>query len=407
MGVVCADFDGDGHADLATTALEGVFLSYGLRDAKFEEPRKLIDGWCSSISVADFDSDGQLDLFVGRYVQWSAEQDIWCTLDGALKSYCTPELYEASSCVLLMGTGDRRFSDRSRAMRVDLPAKTLGSVALDVDADGDVDILVANDTMPDFFLRNEGDHFDEVGIEMGMALSTTGMSRAGMGIDALFLEEFELPAFVVAHFSGEATGLFVQHGESGFFDEASRRGVGAATRPLLSFGLLSVDLDLDGQLDLVSANGHIESEIARWRPGHSFRQPLSVLRNDGGNFVPAELSIALPQLIGRGLASADLDGDGDADLVVCQNGDTPLILRNDSTWQRVLIVEAAAAASVEVVLESGRTLRRARVVGNSYLSSSESALRFGLLATDRPHRVLVNGEQLEPASWAVQEMTQG
>ena len=387
MGAVAADLDDDGAQDLVLSGLEGLFLLRGDGHGGFAAPRSLADGWCTATCALDADGDAKLEIFAGRYVEWSPQSDIWCSLDGAHKSYCTPELYAATTPLLLRADGTALALPK-------LQCKVLGAVANDMDGDGWTDLVVANDTMPDLYLRSLGDgSFEEIGLASGMALSPRGLARAGMGIDIADFAGDGRPGIAVGHFSGETMGLYRALRPNVFFDEAARRGLAEPTLPELTFGLLCVDLDLDGRPDLVTANGHIESEIAKYRPSHSYRQALGVYRNLGESFSTVPV-LAGRDFVGRGLAAGDLDDDGDLDLVLTQNGDGALILRNEADpprWLRVDLNSLWAAGST-IVLRTDRRELVARVhLGNSYLSCSAPQACFGLQADETPQRLSVKG----------------
>lgn len=381
MGGLAEDFDGDGHIDLLITALEGGFICYGDGDFGFTPPSQLAEGWCTAASALDFDGDGDSDLFIGRYVEWSPQSDLWCTLDGETKSYCTPEVYAPTRGMLLRNDGGRSFT---MVEDFEAPTKALGSVAVDVDDDGWTDLLVANDTMPDLYLRNlAGAGFEELGLASGMALSREGMARAGMGIDAAQLIGEARIDLAVGHFAAEASGIYRNAGENLFLDEAQLRGLDAPTRGELTFGLLILDLNLDGRRDLITANGHIEPDIQNFRPGQRWRQPLGIyLQRDDGGFDAVD-ALEAGEFVARGLAHGDFDGDGDPDLVFTQNGGPPVLLENASEFERVIVVRDLPPGASIQLRTNRRTLRGDLRVGNSYLSCSEPVVRFALARGER------------------------
>jgi hypothetical protein len=380
FGGAAADFDADKNPDLIITTLEGAYYLRGHGDGHFDEGVLVADGWCTSVALLDFDADGRLDAFVGRYVDWSPEKDLWCTLDGEHKSYCTPEVYAASNCIALHNLGDGRFEAWPHLKQ---DAKALGVVAADLDDDGWTDVIVASDTTPDLYYVNQsGRGFVEAGLRSGMALSSTGRARGGMGVDVADLIPGDGLDLAVGHFAGEAMGFYRNGGEFGFLDEAQRRGLDAPTRAELTFGLLALDLDLDGDVEVVTANGHIEPEIHLYRPGHRWKQRLGVYSHVDENSFAAIAGAPQTEWVGRGLAHGDFDGDGDADLILTQNAGTPVVLENRSPWDRVIVLRGLTAGTT-AWLQTDRRLRRDDLrVGNSYLSCSEAVLRFGLGADE-------------------------
>ena len=395
MGTAVGDVDNDGDLDLLVTGVGGERLYLNRGDGVFDDASAAwglaSEGFGSSAAFADIDGDGWLDLFAGRYVAWSPEGDLRCTPDGEHRSYCTPEAYRGARNLLYRNRGGRRFEEVGAEAGVGvLEGKTLGVAVLDLDGDLDPDLAVANDTTRNFLYRNRGDGtFDEVGLEAGIALGHSGAPRGAMGIDAGDLDGDGDPDLVIGNFAQEMGAVYRQRRGGTFADDAPALGVGLPTLMTLAFGALAADLDGDGWLDLVFANGHIEPDIARFQPLQSYAQPLAVFRNLGGrSFAAVEPgdgdALARP-LVGRGLAAGDLDGDGDPDLVITQNGGPARVLRNDAPGGRYLRLRLAGRSSnrtgfgARVEVEAGgRTIRRWLTSGRSYLSACEPVVTVGL-----------------------------
>ncbi len=416
MGAAAGDCDADGDADLLLTSLHGnrlmrndggrftdVTAEAGVgggtwRDGQGREHPE----WSSSAAFFDADGDGDLDLFVANYVRWSVETDVFTTLDGRTKAYTTPTMYPGLRPRLFLNRGDGTFTDGSAALAMDPQAdpKSLGVLVTDFDRDGRPDVFVANDTQPNQLFRNLGDgRFVDVALKAGVAFDETGRARAGMGVGETVREGGQV-AVAVGNFSREAVAFFERFPAGLFVDRAAPCGLGAATMPVLTFGLVFGDFDLDGQDDLVLANGHLEPSIAGVQHEVTYAQPLQIFLGVGRRFADASALVgpdfARPR-VGRGLASLDYDRDGDPDLVVTENGGPAALLRNDRDpgrrHLRVVLAGRApntAAVGAAVTVRAGGRERTATVrSGGSYLSQSEFALTFGLGAAEVVERVAV------------------
>lgn len=401
MGVAVGDVDGDGSADLLVTGLNGnrLFLNDG--KGRFRDATKgsgvESTGWATSAAFGDFDGDGILDLFVGRYVDWTPKTDLACTLDGRNKSYCTPERYPGVTSHLFKGLGGGRFRDVTKAAGVENPlGKALGVAVRDIDGDGRLDIFVANDTAPNNLFRNvktvDGvPLFTDVAIETGVAVGEDGRARGAMGAAFADTKGDGGVSLAVGNFSNEMWSFWSAGPKGDFFaDESVTSGLGRTSLLPLTFGVQFADLDLDGLLDVVGVNGHVENSVQDVQPTVTYRQPMLVFRGMGaGRFadVSAQAGDAvLKPVVGRGLAVADLDGDGLPDLVVTENGGPARILRNATkTPHRAveLVLKGAAtntgAVGARVTCSAGAKRRIDEVSGgDGYLSVSERIVRIGL-----------------------------
>ena len=408
LGAAAADYDNDGHTDLYVTALGPNRLFRGRGDGTFEDVTASAgvgdERFSTSALWFDYDADGSLDLFVANYVEWTPETDIFCTLDGEAKSYCTPESYPGQRPTLYRNRGDGTFEDVTVAAGLDVPSsKALGVAMLDFDGDGWMDFFVANDTEPDQLFRNRGDGtFEDVGLVAGVAFSEGGVARAGMGVDAADYDGSGRPSLVVGNFSNEMIALFHNEGGGLFIDEAPRSEVGSTSLLTLAFACFFFDYDLDGRPDIFAANGHVADDIERVQARVTYAQPPHLFRNlGGGRFVEAVPSVG-PALgapmVARGAAYADYDRDGDLDLLVTINNGPARLLRNDGgSANNVLRVRTVGVASnrdgvgarVEVTLPDGGTSWQRVKTGSSYASQSELPLTFGLGQADAVDSVRV------------------
>ena len=396
LGTAIADYDNDGDSDIYITALKGDRLFRNNGQGRFADVTQAAgidnDDFGTSAAWFDYDRDGRLDLFVANYVRWSPEEDLWCSLDGETKSYCTPESYTGVSSRLFRNLGDGRFEDATQAARLfDDTSKALGVTVFDYDRDGWPDLFVANDTQPNKLYHNEQNGtFRELGLSAGIAFGEDGRARGAMGVDAADYDRSGRPHLVVGNFSNEMLNLYHNEGRGLFVDDAPTSAVGRASLLSLTFGMFFFDYDLDGLPDIFAANGHLDAEIERVQPKVRFAQPPLLFRNLGnGRFDPAldEVGEDIAQpLVARGAAYADYDRDGDLDILVSTNDGPARLYRNDggnaNSHLRLRLVgrpsnRSAIGAEVTVRSPSGEQWRTVRT-GSSYCSQSELPLTFGI-----------------------------
>jgi enediyne biosynthesis protein E4 len=395
MGASVADYDGDGRDDVYVTALNRNFLFHNL-GGRFEEVSVKAsvrdNGWGTSSAWLDYDSDGLSDLYVCRYVDWSPTHDLFCTLDGKTKSYCTPERYAGVSSHLYRNAGGGRFIDVTNATGTgNTNQKALGVAPWDFDGDGRVDLLVANDTAPNNLFRNKGDGtFEDVGIPAGVAVDEAGRARGAMGAAWADTKNGPGAALAIGNFSNELKSLYWTDSGEVFLDESPRSGVGPSSLLDLTFGVLFLDADLDGRMDLLLANGHVEPTVQAVQKDVAYRQAPALYWNAGdGRFslLGARSGDLSAPLVARGAASADLDGDGDVDVVLFENGGPARVYLNPTNAPQKSVrirLEGSGKSNRDAIgarvtaTFGGRTLTQQVSGGQSYLSASEKTLTFGL-----------------------------
>ena len=409
LGVAAADYDNDGFADLYFTGLgpNKLYRNNGNRTFTDVTAKAGVGdpGFSTSAAWFDYDRDGRLDLYVANYVQWSIDQDLFCTLDGKSKSYCTPESYRGQSGTLYHNRGNGAFEDVTRRAGLHDPAsKALGVTLIDFDNDGHLDLFVSNDTQPNRLYRNKGNgSFVDVAVRAGVAFNEAGVARAGMGVDAADYDGSGRQSLIIGNFSNEMMSLYRNEGTGLFIDDAPTSTIGQATLLTLTFACFFFDFDLDGRLDIFAANGHVADDIERVQPKVKYAQPAHLFRNlDGRRFqeVTASLGQALAKpVVARGAAHGDYDGDGDLDLLVTENNGPARLLRNDGgNVNRVVRVRLEGTSSNRSAIGARVTLTTdgggARVAyvrtGSSYLSQSESTVTFGLGPDRQPSGLQVS-----------------
>jgi enediyne biosynthesis protein E4 len=408
MGVAVGDFNNDGFPDLFVTCVGQSRLFQNTGKGRFTDVTRASglggrEAFSSSAMWVDVDRNGLLDLFVCNYVRWSPEHDVFCSVDGKRKSYCTPEAYRGETCWLFRNRGNGTFEDVTATCGIfDSSSKSLGVAMVDHDQDGWPDIFVANDTQPNKLYRNQRNGtFKDVALEAGVALSDDGKARAGMGVDAADFANTGRAGIAITNFEGEMIGLFSGQAPGLYRDVTTASGVGSASRTRLGFGCLFADMDLDGHLDLVVANGHIDDTVRNISGNTGYAQAPHLFLNQGGgtfrDVAPAAGGGFAQPRVGRGLAYGDFDGDGDVDLLITTNNGPPVLFRNDQTAGRrslrfrlVGVKSNRDAIGATVRIHHGGT-SQTRVVksGSSYLSQSELPVTFGVGARDRVERVVI------------------
>ncbi len=394
-GISVADYDNDGDEDFYFSTLYENMLFRN--DGGWFTDVSEASGACSnaeyssSILFFDADRDGWLDLYVGNYIDWTIENDLWCTADGVTKDYCTPELYTGVPSRFYRNNGDGTFTDQTEAAGfLPVPGKALGVAELDFNKDGWSDLVVSCDTEPDLLYENNQDGtFSERGAISGIAYNIHGLTRAGMGIDVGVVDNTGEETIFVGNFAREMIGVFRHMGNGIFVNRSAASKIGYTSRLTLTFGLFLFDVDWDGDLDLFTANGHIMTEIEKTEDGLLYKEPPHLFLNRGdGVFEDAAGAIGgvfSRRILGRGAAYADYDRDGDQDILIPSNEGPAYLWRNDRKTGHGLRVKLegresnrnAIGARIVVAVGDQRMERRVRT-GSSYLSQMEKTVTFGL-----------------------------
>ena len=396
MGVAVGDYDNDGYDDLLVTTYGHVHLFHNNRNGTFTDVTRKAglegpDEFGASAAWVDYDRDGHLDLVVANYVQWSLQKDLYCTMDGKSKSYCTPETYPGESVRLWHNRGNGTFEDvTKKAGLYDTSSKSLGITVFDANQDGWPDIAISNDTQPNkLYINNHNGTFTEQGVPAGIAYSADGVARAGMGIDAGDYDHSGYPSLLVTNFSNQMVALFHNEKNGLFADIGPESEIGRASLLTLGFGCFFFDYNLDGWPDIYVADGHLDSDIERIQQRVRFAEPPHLFRNMNGKGFE-DVAAAMGKefdaaRVARGAAHGDINNDGAPDIAITTNGGPASLFLNEGTTNHALRIKLEGTKSnrdgigAEVSVKAGNLAQKEMLrSGSSYLSASELVLTFGL-----------------------------
>ena len=420
LGATVGDYDNDGYDDLFVTAYGQSHLFHNNGNGTFTDVTQKagfggVKEFSTSAAWVDYDKDGRLDLVVANYVTWSPEADLYCTMDGKSKSYCTPESYKGASIRLWHNNGDGTFSDVTKQAGLYEPtSKTLGIAILDFDNDAWPDILISNDTQPNKLYRNNGNGtFTEKAVVAGVAFSEDGVARAGMGVDTADYDRSGNTSLMITNFSNQMISLYHNEGRGLFVDEAPRSEVGRASLLTLGFGCFFFDYDLDGWPDILVVNGHIDPDIQKVQANVKYAEPPHLFRNLGkGKFAEvtktAGAAFATAR-VGRSVAYADVYNNGRLDILMSTNGGPVSLFKNEAMGTanhslRVKLIGTKSnrdgiGAVVRVTTAEGTQTQMLRS-GSSYLSASELVLTFGVGQQNK-----VDSVEIRWPSWQVDKVS--
>ncbi len=396
MGCAIADYDNDGYPDILVTAYGRCTLYHNNGNGTFtdvtDKSGLASPGWTTSAVWFDYDNDGKLDLFLCSFVQYSVDSDVFCG-DNKLgrRFYCIPRVFKPTPSLLYHNNGDGTFTEVSAGTGIQRAmGKALGVVATDINNNGLMDLFVANDTVQNFLFMNRGNgKWEEIGLPAEVAFSAYGTPRSGMGVDAADVDGDGFQDLFVANVDQEMFSLYKNQGQEFFSDTAAFHGISQATRLLSGWGLKFFDYDNDGLIDLFLANGHPDDMIEQYSRQVRYKMPLLLFRNDGKKLanVSKEAGPVFDKAFpARGLAVGDFNNDGRVDVLIGNNGEPPVLLKNNAGegnhWVGVRLQGTTcnrdAVGATLSWSASGTTRRRYKSNGGSYLSSHDMREVLGL-----------------------------
>jgi hypothetical protein len=398
MGVAVGDYDNDGWEDLYITNVGENYLFHN-DHGKFVDVTKkahVAGGggweWSSSAMWVDYDNDGYLDLFCGCYAPWTPDKDVFCTVDGKTKAYCTPEFYGSSYNHMYHNNHDGTFTDVTKQVGMkDQAGRALGCIMFDYDNDGWTDIMISNDLAANKLYHNEHGVFKEIGVKAGIAYDENGRARAGMGMDYGDLDRDGKPTVIIANFAGEMDWVYKYIGNGVFVDRAPTDGIGEGTLPYLKFGTLITDYDYDGWPDMFCVDGHVQPEIEETQHTTTYRQPSLLFRNMqngkfeevGHTYMHGPFDVPI---VGRGCAYGDINNDGNIDFLGVYTNGHPLLMecqrKNSNHYLRIKLQGVKSnreGIGAKVIAKVGNmTMNEMMKSGSAFQSSSEHIVSLGL-----------------------------
>jgi enediyne biosynthesis protein E4 len=398
QGVTVGDFDNDGYPDLYVTGYGRAILYHNNGNGTFIDVTSKAGvadeaGWSTSAGWFDYDKDGWLDLVVTNYIEWSPKNNVWCGEHRpGYRSYCHPGNYKGQRIKLYHNNHNGTFTDVSDASGVGKPeAKGMGVVLADFNNDGWPDIAVANDSWPNFLFINKHDGtFEDDSLVSGIAASEDGRYEAGMGIDAADVDGDGWQDIYITHLDFELNRLYHNNQDGTFTDATFTSEIGNKALLLSGVSMKFLDYDNDGWTDILQLNGAMLDNIQLYHSEVTYPEPLLMFRNSGkGMFKKVSESLGpdfVRPIVGRGIATADYDNDGDIDIVTNNRGDSPSLLRNDggsaNHWLSVLLIGTKSnrdgiGASLNLTSD-GITQFEQSKGGMGYMSASDPRIHFGL-----------------------------
>jgi hypothetical protein len=398
MGVAVADYDNDGNEDLYVTGYGGNRLYHNNGNCSFTNVTEQAgvggSGWSTSATWVDLDNDGRLDLVVDRYVEWDWN-DLWCGEHReGYRGYCHPDVFQPITMLVYHNDGNGHFSEVAHKLGLDIPAKALGIAIADYDQDGRIDLFVANDSMPEFLFHQKADHtFEEVGLESEVAVNAEGKTYAGMGVDFADYDNDGWPDLVITDLANQRYALYRNLGDGTFDYTSLSTGLGSMTMLHSGWSLRFMDYDNDGWKDLLIAQGHDLDTIEKSFPQLRYKEPMMLVRNTGRKFV--DISSISSEIfheawVGRGMAIGDINNDGRIDAVVSTNGGAAHVLLNftetSNHWTTLKLVghksnRDGIGAQVKVTTKLGSQWGMV-TTSSGYMSASDPRLHFGLGSAD-------------------------
>jgi hypothetical protein len=396
MGAAVADYDNDGYPDIYQTAYGGTRLYHNNGDGTFEDVTRSagveVGGWTTSAVWLDFDNDGLLDIFVNSFIKLNPDEAISCGMNALGKAYyCIPTVFDPTVSVLLRNVGDGTFARASEGTEIQkTPGKALGVVATDINNDGLMDLWVSNDTVQDYLWANRGNNeWEEIGLFGGVGYSPEGTVQSGMGVESGDVDGDGWIDLLVANIDHQYLSLFINNGDESFQDMAPSSELGQSSFLLSGWGMKLFDYDVDGDVDLLVANGHPDDMIHEYSSQVTYAERLLLFRNAKGrlteisNTAGAVFSKKFPS---RGLAAGDYDNDGRKDAVVLNIGQVPLLLHNvaspENHWIGIkLIGKNCNRDGIGAWISwsaAGVTRKRFITSGGSFLSSHDLRQILGL-----------------------------